>query len=358
MKEILRNILYRNQLTKKICKVRIRIHEWFLFVWPIYLKKLRNPKALFLVLTPTHGNIGDHAIALAEQKLLNDLNISYIEITDIELRNLQENNFLSCMNRKPILINGGGNLGTLWFSVEQLMRDIIVSNPKSSIVILPNTIYYENNDFGNEKLEESIEIYNDHPDLKIFARELTSYEFMKDIYENVELVPDIVLSLDSMDYKLDRQGCLLCLRKDREKTLCDDSYKNILNIVHKKFNDKVFMTDMCVNYSISSENRENEVKKKMNEFSKAQLVITDRLHCMIFCALTNTRCIVVNSKSPKIKGCYYWIKSLNFIKMVDSPLDIESMIDKLMSVKINNFNIEMNYNSLIKVLENLKKNER
>ena len=353
LKEKLRNALYKFSITRTICEKRIRIHEWFLYVWPIYVKKIKKPKSIFLVLTPTHGNIGDQAIAFAEEKMLNKLNIPYIEVTDMELSKLKDNKFLSSMNGTTILFNGGGYLGTLWLSSENLLRDVIVNNKQSKIILFPNTIFYEKNEFGDEELKKSVEIYNNHPNLKIFARELTSYNFMKDVYKNVELVPDIVLSLDSMDYNFERQGCLLCLRNDCEKTLCDDSYKNILDIAHEKFSDKVFMTDMCVNYSISTENRENEVIKKMKEFSKAQLVITDRLHCMIFCALTNTPCIVVNSKSPKIKGCYKWIEKLEYIKMIDDLNYLEDDICQVMNCKDKEMSVNLDYSKLIKTLMEL-----
>ena len=46
-------------------------------------------------------------------------------------------------------------------------------------------------------------------------------------------------------------------------------------------------------------------------------MITDRLHSMIFCAITGTPCVVINSKSPKVRGCYEWIKELDYIQFCD-----------------------------------------
>ena len=34
---------------------------------------------------------------------------------------------------------------------------------------------------------------------------------------------------------------------------------------------------------------------------------------MIFSAITGTPCIVIGSKSPKVKGCYEWIRDLPYI---------------------------------------------
>ena len=108
------------------------------FLTPLKQKKRSNEKCVFLVMTPEHTNLGDHAIAIAAVRLLKTANVEYVEITYDQLCELRSNGMLGILNKHPILINGGGNLGTLWFHVEQLMRDIVISNPKSS-----NALYIE-----------------------------------------------------------------------------------------------------------------------------------------------------------------------------------------------------------------------
>ena len=80
-------------------------------------KKRHNPYVVYLVLTPEHTNLGDHAIASEETRLLQRLGIDYIEITGAQLNALKSQKLLGVMNRTPILINGGGNLGTRWCDV-------------------------------------------------------------------------------------------------------------------------------------------------------------------------------------------------------------------------------------------------
>ena len=65
------------------------------------------------------------------------------------------------------------------------------------------------------------------------------------------------------------------------------------------------------------------------EFAGAKLVITDRLHGMVFCAITGTPCIVVDSKSPKVRGCYEWIKNLDYIRFVDDTAQISEEFQKI-----------------------------
>lgn len=288
--------------------------------YKVYFKK--NPKSVFLVLTPEHGNLGDHAIAQAETDLLTSLGVNYIEITGQKMNEMKWANRLDVLNGFPILINGGGNLGTLWMDVESLQREIIRKNPSSRMVFLPNTIFYEISPQGREELDKSIQIYNRHKHLTIYARERTSYDFMKPIYRDVRLIPDMVLSLKKDSYNLERKGCLLCLRSDCEKTRTQEQEDVIRKQAKLLFGDQVADTDMIVKGGVAVSERENALDAKFAQFSGAELVITDRLHGMIFCAITGTPCIVIDSKSPKVRGCYEWIKNLDYIRFANKPEDI------------------------------------
>lgn len=321
-----------------------RLHGW-LHEYPAYYKKRRellntyipqideavhnNSKIVFLVLTPEHGNLGDHAIASAEKKFLNEVGISYFEVTDVKLNELIRTKLLHVMNGYPIIINGGGNMGTLWFETEKTHRRIIKNNPKSPIFIFPNTIFYEDTEWGRDEFEKSKKLYNKHKKLYLYARERNSYEIMKNAYNNVKLVPDIVLSLDATDFNCQRKGCLLCLRNDSEKTRSNTEEEMLRIQMQDLFGNNVHDTDMVIKGGIALAQRERELQKKFEEFAEAELVITDRLHGMIFCAITGTPCIVINSKSPKVLGCYEWLKDLNYIQFAESAADITDIYTKI-----------------------------
>lgn len=288
-----------------------------------YSKEFKKyPHTVFLLMTPEHGNVGDQAIAKAETEFLKNHGIHYIEITSSKLNEMKWANQLDIFNGFPILINGGGNLGTLWMGVENLQREIIQKNPKSSIYFLPNTVFYENNDWGKEELRKSIQIYNNHKHLTVYAREKVSYDFMKPIYRDVRLVPDMVLTLREDGRGLMRKGCLLCLRSDCEKIRTEDQEAVLRSQAKSLFGENVRDTDMVEGNHIAPSEREVALERKFNEFASGELVITDRLHGMIFCAITGTPCIVVDSKSPKLRGCYAWIKHLDYIRFAEKPEDI------------------------------------
>lgn len=305
--------------TKIGCQMKCSYREQF--------RKMQknNPNTVFLVMTPEHGNLGDHAIAYAETMLLKKCGIDYIEVTEHQLGEWNVVHALNLMNGFPILINGGGNLGTLWMSVEETQREIMRKNPKSPISILPNTIFYENSAWGREEFEKSKMCYNHHKKLTLYAREKTSFDVMCKAYRNVKLIPDMVLSLNQCGTEKERHGCLLCLRGDCEKTRTEEQEQIIRKQAAELFGDDVRDTDMVEKGRITVAQREAALNAKFDEFSGVELVITDRLHGMIFCAITGTPCIVVDSKSPKVRGCYEWIKDLDYIRFAD---DVSQIVEE------------------------------
>ena len=135
---------------------------------------------------------------------------------------------------------------------------------------------------------------------------------MKDAYKSVELVPDMVFTLNESHDTLERDGCLWCMRKQQLVDIYGDNIKE---------------SNTVLSYDVSVEKREEELKRKFNEFKSAKLIVTDRLHGMVFAAITGTNCIVINSKSPKMKGCYDWIKDLDYIAFIDDVENIDKIID-------------------------------
>lgn len=313
-------------------EMRRKIKRFFLILWNAILclkERITHPHAAYWVLTPAHGNLGDQAIAQSEQILFRQLGISVIEVTGKELLRRQQLHLLRLMNRRPILVHGGGFLGTIWFDAEVLLRDIIVKNPKSRILVLPNTVYYENTKRGQRELAHSESIYNSHPNLSIFLREQVSYDLAKEHYRNVSLVPDMVMLQNRSGTEASRNGCLLCLRKDHEKTRSPEDERTIRQSAATLFGDRVFDCDMVTDHAIPPENRDEELEKQFQLFRSAELVITDRLHGMIFCAITGTPCIVIDSLSPKVRGCYQWLSHLDYIRFCDDPAQIPGLCKTL-----------------------------
>ena len=93
----------------------------------------------------------------------------------------------------------------------------------------------------------------------------------------------------------------------------------------------------------------------MQEFADSELVITDRLHGMVFAALTGTPCIVFSNYNHKVKGTYDWISYLPYIKYVESLEEAKKCIPELIAMENTCYDskpLQSYYNKLIEVIKN------
>jgi pyruvyl transferase EpsI len=320
---------------KKIIKIKYKSYCYYRKIEKKLKNNKGNKKYIFLIGTPLHENLGDHAIAMAEINFLNTY------FPNINIYEIPEPFFIHCYSRfkkiikdSTLIITGGGNMGTLWFHNEKLYRKIVEDFPKNKVIFFPQTIYFENSNWGNKEFEISKNTYNNHKNLHFCAREKNSYYIMKKDFKknNVILVPDIVMFLKKDLPVYQRNGILLCFRKDIESILNHKMKKDI----HKKassfskninYIDNISITDISIN------DRKDFLEKKLIEYKKAKLIITDRLHGMIFSLITGTPCIALPNCNKKIIGTYDWIKDVEYIKLAHSINEITLYIEELNGIK-------------------------
>ena len=332
MKFIIR--IYRS-LKYRISAMKENIKYAYITVTPL------NKKKIYVINTPLHTNIGDSAIAYAQniflQKNIGD-DYKIVQVTSGEWARFRK--VLGCIVRKKDIImqHGGGNMGITWFNEEIERRRIIEQFPNNKMIIFPQTIYYGDSEEGKKEFENSKKIYNNHKDLHLIAREKVSYEIMKEAYQNCDVIltPDIVLSMDKLNNPYKREGITFCFRRDAEKVLTPEDEKYIINEC-KKISDKVFYTDMISERAVTKENRVDIIMDKFKDFQKSELVITDRLHGMVFCAISGTPCIVFGNYNQKVKGTYEWIKDLPYIRYVDNVNEMKGVVNELMLSSNNKF---------------------
>lgn len=311
-----------------------------------------------LIDTPTHENLGDHAIVLAEQQLLENLDISYYELTANMIDRIEKLFGLFTPMNHLIVVPGGGFLGTLWPKEEYRFRRILKAFDKQKIIVFPQTITFDmDSKDGYEFFLDSYKIYHGCKDLTIFAREENSYAFMRKNMPDVcvELVPDIVTILNSEKSYINRTGILFCLRSDKEKVLSLDDEQYLETVVRAYYpNEIISHTDTELKYCVSVAERKDEVENKLAQFSKAKLVITDRLHGMVFAAITNTPCIAMGNINGKVKRVYHWIENNSYIKYINSVKELESAINCLDLEKEYNYvepTLEKEFASLLRKLK-------
>lgn len=346
LKEIIKRIIGEN--------LKNRIKYLFGFKYYDYFKEYKNKKKIIHFLTPLHGNMGDQAIVYATNEFLRN---SYPEYEIIEVYREDLYKYGKAIKKIMtdddfIVLIGGGNMGNLWINEERDRRFVIEKFKNNKIVSMPQTISFTNDNDGSREFEKTKKIYNLHKNLTIIARENKSFKIMKENFYNANVIinPDIVLYLHNRyGINKNRNGIMTCIRNDKESVLGKRKNK-LMEDLDIKFSN-VVNYDTVIDKVVTRENREKELESMFNKFIKMELVITDRLHGMVFAAITKTPCIVTKSLDHKVTGTYEWIKELNYIKLVDN-LDfdtIKPLIEELRNInEFDNIDLNTKYFSSLK----------
>lgn len=296
----------------------------------------RTAKNVILMNTHTYINIGDHLITEATYGLINDY---YPEYSVIEVPNTHyvlERDLLKTVIRKDdvIIIVGGGYLGSLWMGHgEYNVRGIVDDYPDNRVIIFPNTMYYDNSDTGIRDLMEARRCYEKHKNLHMVLRDEKSYIFAKNVMpENVKYycLPDTALYCEYENNDVMRTGIAVCLRGDKEKVVDNKSVINTVLRISERLGMDAVETDMLAPEAFPLNERPQVIGIKAEEFAGYKLVITDRLHCMIYCAITGTPCVAFDNISQKVSGVYEWIKKLPYICVITNIYDLEDAVTKVL----------------------------
>jgi len=317
----------------------------------------KNLKEFIIFNTPIHGNIGDQAIIYAEEQLLKKMNIEPFEIPTYREKYFFEYIKKNAPKDAIISITGGGFIGSQWIEEQNLVNKVLKNFEEHKIIIFPCTIYFKDDEQGKDELLKFKESINNVDDISIFAREEKTYKIITDEIKNARgyLMPDIVLSLDKIEIPKEREEILICLRRDEEAIFTSENKDMILDIIGN-MGINIRYTDTVIDMKIEKTDRERILKNKLEEFSKAKLIITDRLHGMIFAYLTNTPCIVFSNYNYKVQGVYNWIKDKtnNIIYETDVNnirKDIEKLYNNLENRTSNN--TELDFKELKELIKNL-----
>lgn len=308
--------------------------------------------------TPIHGNIGDHAIVQTQKQILSNLGFSFTEIPMPEAM-LRERAFAKVITRDTtIIIPGGGFLGDLWKAEEDEVRRILKAFADYPVIIFPQTITFDlSTKEGRQYFEESKEIYSAHKNLKLFVRDRSSFEFMKQNMPlvNCELVPDTVTVYKPNIKASERKNILFCFRNDLEKATDDNMIKQLYEMVRERFGDANIVTTDTVNSKpVFPCEREKMLNEKLTEFASSKLVITDRLHGMILAAITNTPCIAFNNSNGKVLAQYDWIKKNEYLTVVSNSSDLSQIVKTVDVDKQYSYDYEYACNMMQPLLEYIK----
>lgn len=332
----LRRILKADGIVVRVIKYGPRAASCALVLLRIMRWRTRRDASVLLIATPSHTNLGDHAIACAEKCLLEDLGLRgrVMELQRFQYECLRT--LLPALVRENalIVIDGGGNVGTLWPEEDAKMRDIIMRFPHNPIVVFPQTVYFSNDAQGCASRKEFAGAYSCRSNVTFMCRDRASFKAVRTLTPDLRclLVPDIVTYLGSVgDIATLRSDVLLCLRDDLERELSDADRLAIVDAV-SACNEPIRLTTTHAKKRVGPLKRRQALARKWAEFSSAKLVITDRLHGMVFAALTSTPCLALDNSSHKVSAGAEWLRHLPYVHVCRDVAELGSLVPEWLAM--------------------------
>ena len=141
---------------------------------------------------PDYINIGDHLIWAGTVSYLRSELDASLDYATSRVQFCQQR-LESHAPEGSIFLLGGGNFGDLWYGHQAFREYIIQTNAHRPIIILPQTIYFQNPD----SLENAARIFNAHPNLTVVVRDQLSFEIATQHFDNCRVfkAPDMALYL-------------------------------------------------------------------------------------------------------------------------------------------------------------------
>lgn len=240
-----------------------------------------------------------------------------------------------------IVLQGGGNWGDLWHEHNTFRKEIVKKYPDNRIIILPQTVFYEN----KLNQEKDFKIFSEHPKLIVCARDNYSYEVLRDgINCRVILLPDMAFFLD-FPLNTTRTGKNLFFKRNDKELKMDANYSIIPSdaethdwptyentLIIDKIISRIENSLRRVNPNFSFarhkkiENylyyyilRQEYQKAGVRLLSSYDVIFSTRLHAAILGILLGKKVVFIDNSYGKNSNFYHtWLEDLDSITLVES----------------------------------------
>lgn len=296
------------------------------FLSNVIIKSSDKP-VIWFFLAADYGNLGDIAITKAQTEFLKQ-RFPQFEVREIPAS--QTLQYISAVARivSPsdiIILVGGGNMSDLYEDIEFFRQLVIKKFPQNRIISFPQSIFLTDTKRGARELKRMKRIYGKHKSLTLFARDSISYSRMLQYFPHntVKLCPDIVMSLELRKKNNERKNRIVfCLRNDLERGCINIAeIETLKNYAESHFDEQIFIDTQVPDELVKHGGGDESLGKLLELFSNSKLVVTDRLHGMIFAFITGTPALVFDNSTKKISATYKWVKDCGFIHLVDENTD-------------------------------------
>lgn len=274
---------------------------------------------IVVALAADYGNLGDVAITEAQVRFLS-MYFPGKEIVEWPISRTLPN--LRAYGRAlgaadVITLVGGGNTGDRYDDIEFLRELTVRRFDGIRIVGFPQSVDFSRTKYGRFAWSLARKVYRSSARLVLVARdERSGARMSKLVGREVNVAPDVVLMLEPSVPSVERSGILVALRSDGESVFSVPDRAELLERLRTM--SYVRTTDTHIGpRKVYIQDRAGVLNEVWLQFARAEVVVTDRLHGMIFCAITSTPCVVLDNADGKISEFYAtWLSRFDSIRLV------------------------------------------
>ncbi|MDO4649225.1 MAG: glycosyltransferase, partial [Eubacteriales bacterium] len=299
------------------------------------------PSYAWILGVSEHGNLGDHQIVESVEEMLGDL-APGMRFQEIALKDYagRKGELLKIVRKEdPLIFLGGGFFGNLWPRGDELREDAFRTWPDNPKIVFPQSVFYTDDEEGKEALKRAKSVYRGEKMLLAF-RDPASYEIAKREFQcPVMLTPDIAMYSYKKEYNHEeRSGVLTLLREDKEVVLTEEDRNQVFEFLDSKW-DHVTRSDMQGRRTAPSARR-IVLDQMFEKIGSSELVVTDRLHGLIFSILTETPCVAFGNAYHKIRAYEAWLQEIPYVTIAHSVEELPECVEKVLGVSDPTYPLE------------------
>ncbi|MDP1658938.1 MAG: polysaccharide pyruvyl transferase family protein [Methylotenera sp.] len=294
---------------------------------------------------PNYSNVGDSLIWLGEMAYLRLRKIQPTYVCDF--KNYSTGNLLHSLGNIPvILLQGGGNFGSLWKTIHDFRLQILKYFKGIPVIQLPQSIHFND----DEVLEETRQAIRQHGNFTLVVRDQPSYDFATSQFDcKVLLCPDMAFFIGPISSnKQPEFDRFILSRTDHEKSnnwvddlprlgtgisidqndwLDQQTTEKVLNRIQRHtsgFRPMVDPNNTALLLLWNALANARLVRGK-TLLKRGRVVISDRLHVHILSILLNKPHVLIDNNYGKLGNFHQaWTTHYRGVKFV---CDLEAALD-------------------------------
>ncbi len=280
------------------------------------LKRLSfSQKRIYLLGIPTAANMGDMT---QYYLILEWLKRNYPEydVVDFPSRSILYKNclFLEILKKKLkpedyIFFQSGYDTHDLGGEEDIMHKEVIPRFADQKMIMMPQTVFFQ----SKERERQSSEAYSKNKGMLFLARDNVSYQNALRMFPELKVIlyPDIVTTLiGKYHFSGERKGVLLCQRADGEKYYSPSEIETLKRSMQKiTVVDNADTTISVPNMFVRKDVR-RYLDRMLHQFSRYQVIITDRYHGTIFALVAGTPVIVIKTTDHKVTTGLDWFEGI------------------------------------------------